>query len=436
HRVAPVNWSTGLEVTGEELERAVSRMKRGTAPGPDGIPGRALALAVATLGDGLRQMFNTCLRHSTFPTSWKEARMVLLKKEGRPADSPSAYRPICLLDETGKLFERVLAARLVQHLSRDGPDLADCQYGFRQGRSTMDAILRVRSLSEQAVSQGKVALGVSLDVTNAFNTVPWEKIREALVAHRVPPYLREVIGSYLSDRRIHFVGRYGELHHRVVDCGVPQGSVLGPLLWNLAYDAVLRADLPHGVYVICYADDIFILAVEEDFGRTIRLAEVAVATVVARIHALGLSVSEAKTEAMFFHGLPRRSQPPPSWIRVGDSYVRVSQYIKYLGLTLDGRWCFDEHFDRLAPRLLATANALCGILPNLGGPRESVRRLYLGVVRSMALYGAPVWSADLVASRRSLDSLRRVQRRLAIRVVRGYRTISYEAATLLSRFPP
>ncbi|XP_017890633.1 uncharacterized protein LOC108631306 [Ceratina calcarata] len=77
-----------------------------------------------------------------------------------------------------------------------------------------------------------------------------------------------------------------------------------------------------------------------------------------------------------------------------------------------------------------------GILPNLGGPKESIRRVYLGVVRSIALYGAPMWSTDLMASRRSISLLHKVQRRLAIRVVRGYRTISFEAATLLSRLPP
>lgn len=80
--------------------------------------------------------------------------MVLLPKEGKPAESPSAFRSICLLDEAGKLFERILAACLKTHLSLDGPNLAQRQFGFREGLSTIDAVLRVRALSEEAVSRG------------------------------------------------------------------------------------------------------------------------------------------------------------------------------------------------------------------------------------------------------------------------------------------
>ncbi|CAK1595574.1 unnamed protein product [Parnassius mnemosyne] len=234
-----------MGVTVEELDRAISRLKvRNTAPGPDGIPGRALVLSLAALGNRLRQLFTSCLRCAKFPTAWKEARLVLLKKDGRAADSPSAYRPICLLDEIGKLFERIVATRLSGHLSRVGPDLADSQFGFRRERSTVDAIMRVRSLSEQTVSQGGVALAISLDIVNAFNSLPWDAIRRALAHHQVPPCLHGIIGDYLRDRYIVYMAKDGRKIQREIRREVPQGSVLGPLLWNLAYDAVLRVAFP------------------------------------------------------------------------------------------------------------------------------------------------------------------------------------------------
>jgi len=130
------------------------------------------------------------------------ARLVLIAKPGHPAEFPSAYRPICLLDEAGKLLERVVAARLKDHLSRVGPDLAESQFGFREGRSTVDAILRVRALAEEAVSRGGVMIAVSLDISNAFNTLPWECIRAALRHHGVPRYLRRLVEDYFRDRKI------------------------------------------------------------------------------------------------------------------------------------------------------------------------------------------------------------------------------------------
>ncbi|XP_062527511.1 uncharacterized protein LOC134199851, partial [Bombyx mori] len=106
----------------------------------------------------------------------------------------------------------------------------------------------------------------------------------------------------------------------------------------------------------------------------------------------------------------------------------------YLGLELDGRWSFRAHFEKLGPRLMATAGSLSRLLPNVGGPDQVARRLYMGVVRSMALYGAPVWCHAL--TRENVAALRRPQRAIAVRAIRGYRTVSFEAACLLAGAPP
>ncbi|CAK9834318.1 Putative 115 kDa protein in type-1 retrotransposable element R1DM [Anthophora retusa] len=432
----PTPWTEDLAVTEAELGDAVRRMAaKNTAPGPDGIPGKIWAAALGVLGPRMRRLFDRCLELGEFPERWRRGRMVLLRKEGRPVDSPSAYRPLCLLDEAGKLFERVLASRLASHLSAEGPDLSEEQYGFRRGRSTVDAIRRVRALAGEAVSRGGVALAVSLDIVNAFNSLPWAAVREALEYHAVPAYLRGVLDAYLAGRWIEYTGRGGVRMERRVGCGVPQGSVLGPILWDLAYDVVLRAALPPGVSITCYADDTLVLATGRGWGRTVRLAELGVACVVTRIRGLGLEVAPQKSEALGFLG-PRKRKIPGAWVRVGGAHVRVGHRMKYLGLILDSHWKFEAHFEALVPRVERVTAALGRLLPNLGGPNVAVRRLYAGVARSMVLYGSPVWSGDLMVSRRSRDLLRRVERRLAIRCVRGYRTVSYAAAMALAGLIP
>ncbi|XP_015609346.1 uncharacterized protein LOC107274596, partial [Cephus cinctus] len=110
--------------------------------------------------------------------------------------------------------------------------------------------------------------------------------------------------------------------------------------------------------------------------------------------------------------------------------------MRYLGLTLDSHWSFRAHFEGLGPRVEGAAAVMARLLPNLGGPREEVRRLYVGVVRSMILYGSPIWAGELTAGRRSWAKVEGVQRRLAVRIVRGYRTISARAALVLARVMP
>lgn len=110
--------------------------------------------------------------------------------------------------------------------------------------------------------------------------------------------------------------------------------------------------------------------------------------------------------------------------------------IKYLGVTLDSRLSFEPHFQRLELKLTGAARALSRLMPNLRGPNERKRKLFLNVIASMALYGAPIWTDASSSSRRISGCLQRVQRTCAIRIVCAYRSVSFTAACLLARAPP
>jgi hypothetical protein len=269
---SPPEWREDEEeITNEEFMRAVKKMaSRDVAPGPDGIPGRIWAETIDLMAPCLRHLFNRCLRKGAYPRGWRVARLVLLKKEGRLPNSPSGYRPMCLLDEVGKLFERIIVARLETHMRQREFGWHDGQYGFRQGRSTIDAITHAREATQEMVSGQGVAMAVFLDISNVFNTIPWYRIVEALRCYQVPKYLVEVIKTYLSDRSVEFGSQRG-IKRRPVERGVPQGSVLGPILWITAYDRVLRCPRPLGTEVICYADDTLVLAGSRWWNETANL---------------------------------------------------------------------------------------------------------------------------------------------------------------------
>ncbi len=149
-------------------------------------------------------MFNTCLKAGVFPEIWKKQQLVLISKGKGDPDSPSAYRPLCMLDTAGKLLERMLKPRIEEAITTAG-GLSPKQYGFRPGKSTLGAIENVvRSVEEAHRGCNKlrrVVLLATLDVRNAFNSARWENMIEALEEKfKIPAYLSIMVRSYLEDR--------------------------------------------------------------------------------------------------------------------------------------------------------------------------------------------------------------------------------------------
>lgn len=432
------DWSDDLEVNEEELMQATKRSFQGkkTAPGPDGLHKKVLALASRELQGPMINLLNNCLRKGAFPQAWRMANLVLLPKDGKDGTLPSSYRPICLLNELGKLCERVIANRVTAHLSRGENRLEPNQYGFRQGRSTLDAVNRVRSLTEAETSQGRVALAISIDIKNAFNSLPWGRIRKALREHGIPVYLQKIINTYLSDRWVIYENRTGEIVRKQLSRGVPQGSVLGPLLWNIGYNEVLRSALPPYCHVVCYADDTLILAGGDTWGEAMTRGELAASSVMRSVRKAGLEVATQKTEALFFHDGTSGHPPPRTSINLGGTQIMVGTHLKYLGLVLDGRWTYREHFAVTAKKARVRANALCRLLPNLGGPDGRVRKLYAGTVRAIVLYGAPIWAEEFASDKKGQVAIARALHPMAIRTVRAYRTVSRGVASVLAGLPP
>ncbi|XP_073956535.1 uncharacterized protein [Choristoneura fumiferana] len=214
-------------ITDDEMMALVDRLRSNKkAPGPDGVPARVIPLALEHLGERFRDLLSECLETERFPKVWKEGRLCLLRKEGRPVDSPSGHRPLVLLDVSGKMLERVIARRIIQHMEEDGPNVADCQYGFRAGRGTIDAIKSLKDFSDHAASRGEGVIAVSLDIANAFGTLPYEVIKEALRYHGLPLYLQRIVGHYLEERVVLYEHR-GQLAHMAacVLAGTPPWDV-------------------------------------------------------------------------------------------------------------------------------------------------------------------------------------------------------------------
>lgn len=131
---------------------------------------------------------------------------------------PRSGRYVWWANEAAKIYERIISKRLVQHLGMVGLDLHPDQFGFREERSTIDAIARVRSLAESAVEDGRVSMLVTLDIKNAFNTLPWGEVERAAELFGFPLYLRLALRDYFRGREFKFPTRDGLTRTRSMYC--------------------------------------------------------------------------------------------------------------------------------------------------------------------------------------------------------------------------
>lgn len=433
----PVRGTTFPEVTVGEIVEASRRIPHGRAPGPDGIPDFVVKHLAKEKPQLLKKLYNSCFYEGIFPEKWKVAKLVLLRKGYKPLDQPSSYRPICLLDSSGKLLERVIKERLEKHLESVG-GLHARQFGFRKGCSTIDAIAKVMEVVNRAstgpLHKRELCALIALDVANAFNSARWPEIEAALVDKRVPLYLLQVLRSYLSTRTL----RYGEDNTRRVTCGVPQGSVLGPLLWNVMYDGLLSINLGENTpgfsssTMVAFADDVGIVVT----GHNTRLLEVtannALSAVSDWMGEKGLRLSAQKTEAVVLTN--KRKYDEPSFLLDGVIITPVEE-LRYLGVELSRKLGFKAHLKAAAAKAANTARALSRLLPNVSGPRQQKRHMLATVVHSQLLYAAPVWVGALSFAS-NINILLGPQRTMALRVSMAYRTVSTGAVLVVAGLIP
>lgn len=154
--------------------------------------------------------------------------------------------------------------RIAENLTGENK-LSDCQFRFRKGRSTTGALAAMMDVMNKAASgplrKRELCTVVALDVANALNTARWDEIKEVASRKGLPDYLIGFIDSYLNGRSL----IYGNNRNRSVTYGVPQGSVLGPLLWNIMYDDLFKLELD-GYYLhkpsttlVGFADDVAVV---------------------------------------------------------------------------------------------------------------------------------------------------------------------------------
>ena len=337
-------------------------------------------------------IFNLSWSSHSFPSAWKSSSIYPVHKPGKPTDAPSSFRPICLTSSVSKLFERLVLARL-SFLLESKELLSPLQAGFRPGRSTTDQIV----LLTQSISDGfhisrpahRTVLA-TVDFSRAFDSVWHPALFHKLLASGLPPCFVRWTQSFLSDRRAHVTIRDSASGSFRIRRGVPQGSVLGPVLFNIFIND-LSSVLPPNVRFSLYADDLAIWA----SSPSPALATAAVQAALQRLEAWSLQwqllLNPAKCEVSFFSTATREASFRPSLSLLGNP-LSFNASPTFLGVTLDRTLSFSSHSSSLRAACFPRLKSLRAVSTASWGPsKESLASIYRTFLLPALSFSSPGW---------------------------------------------
>jgi hypothetical protein len=401
-------------VNREELGEIIKGLGPRKAPGIDRINGIIVKKVWEYCPDVVLRLMQKCLREGVFPRVWKRGLLrVIPKGNDKPVSDLKAYRPITLLPSFGKVLEILVRNRLGGSLSVGSP----MQFGFSRGLGTEHAIAEcVRYVGS---TRSKYVLGVFLDIAGAFDNAWWPMMLAKLKLRGCPLALFNIVSDYFRERSV-VIAYAGLVHERAVSMGCPQGSVLGPFLWNVLFDDLLGLRYPNGCSMIAYADDALLLLSGDSRAQIEGKFTLAIGQILEWGSRNRLCFAPAKTYAMWMKGSLGRSRDPV--LRMDGHAVRLVDEVRYLGVILDRSFSFMPHVRSIAQR---TASMFF-MLRRLSGATwglefRALRRIYRAAYVPFVTYAAKTWSHRLSVGSVNL-ALLRSQRLPLLAVTGAYRT--------------
>ena len=410
-----------------ELEMALSKIKAGKSPGPDRVANDLLKQLSPLGKHHLLELLNRSWSANEVPASWRTAEIVPIPKKGKPPSELSSYRPISLLSSTSKLAERLVQSRLQHWLETDGK-LNRNQAGFRRGHSTMDQVGRITQQIFDAFEQKKPhrAVLVLLDFARAYDRV-WRAALFCKMARLgVPGCVIRWVKALLSDRRARVRWGTAQSDSRVFKEGLPQGSVLAPLLW-LIYVNDIDEGLPETVSRSLFADDVALLAearTAEECDAHLQPCLDSIGTWLTRwkvtpsVARWKVTPSVAKCTSTLFTLDPKeqggRVRPK---LTLHGQEIAATKHPTFLGVKFDPQLTFAEHVADLKAKMAKRRRCIQAMAGKTwGSHRRTLRTAYIGYVRALYDYGAAVVGTHAAPATR--DRLEAEQNKCA-RIITG-----------------
>ena len=417
------------DTTSEEVIKVIDSISTSKSSGPNSVPIKVLKLLKHDISAPISFLINRSFTTGVFPSVLKISKVVpVFKNKGSPLDI-SNYRPISLLSNIEKIFEKMMYSRLMSFLNRFD-QIYTRQFGFRKAHSTVNTLINIVERIRKSLDKGEFACGVFVDLQKAFETVDHEILLSKLDHYGIRGIANDWFRSYLSNRSQFVVILNPKSKRKFLKHGVPQGSVLGPLLFLLYIN-----DLHHCIHTsetYHFADDTHLLNFSKSVWSLCGRVNADLRVLVSWLNANKISLNAGKTEFVIFRSPWKQIDCIPR-LKLSGKILSPSKSVKYLGVHLDEHLNWKPHIASIASKLRRANGALSKLRYFV--PTKILTNVYHAIFASHARYASQIWGLrDNSVSHRILTLQNFAMRLLTFKGPRTSATPLYSELGILKFF--
>ena len=363
----------------------ISKLNPKKASGPDEISCKLLQLCPEVFAVNLTKIYNQSIEKGEYPKEMKIAKVIALYKKGEH-HLPDNYRPISLLSCFNKLFEKFIGRQLVEYIENNNI-LYDFQFGFRKKFSTSLALIETTDSIRRLIDNREYVLGIFVDLTKAFDTVDHEILLYKLQNYGVRGHANNFFRSYLESRRQYTVINGVNSDIKSVTTGVPQGSVLGPILFLIYINDIYRALT--NCLIKLFADDTGIFTHDINFNKLLDSAKQKLIQLYDWCKCNKLTINSSKTCFIIFHAKNKNAHREVTNLDTPLIRIERVKSTRYLGVIFDENLTWNEHVQHVCKSLLKYFGIFNHIKSVMS--TQTARQLYFAFIYSRISYGIEVY---------------------------------------------
>lgn len=381
----------------------IGESKNRKAPGKDEINNVLLKKLPVESVKFITGIFNRCVQLGHWPKPFKTAIIVPIIKKSKPTDRVESYRPISMLSAVAKIFERAVLRIIHAHCDENNV-IPDHQFGFRRAHSAAHQATKLASIIRQNKCARRSTGVIALDISKAFDSVWHAGLILKFKRLGFAPHIQRLIASFCSSRS--FEVKVGTALSAItsIPAGVPQGSALSPLLYNIYTADVPR---PKEAHILTYADDTAFVASGKQHRVITRRLKEAMSHIDKYLCTWHISTNVAKTQYLFIPPDRKRRRLPSTPLMIDGLQLTPARTIEYLGVVFDNKANYRPHIQRSRGRALGMIKALYPMIAGNQLSESNRMKLIKQIVWPTVTYAAAAWAdaseTDLIRLRRSFS---------------------------------